>query len=148
MKNSNFLRRLAVVAIALSSVLVFSSFTSATNPQEESKSSLLSLIVEKMKETLPLDLGSGMAMTDVYLTSNFLVVECTCSETLVDLIRVGYKEMSREEAVKEILGNEAVKVLAKFCAECNYGMRYAYTNKTRTNICEMNFTVEELKMIP
>ena len=100
-----------------------------------------------MKTELPMDIGGGMFITAVYTANSNLVVECTCADSIGDLIRLGFSEMSKEEKIRDFFTAQETKILGRICAEANYGMRFVYLTKSRANQTELYFTSSDLKTL-
>ena len=101
--------------------------------------------MREMKTELPMDLGDGFVMTAVYTANSNLVMEVTCSEDVVEVMRLGFAEMSKEEAMEYFFCEEDVMLVGKICADANYGIRCIYLTKSRRNQVEMFFTPSEMR---
>ena len=145
MKTSVFFSRFAVIVVTITMSMVLSSFTTPTNVTDNAESEFVEMLVKEMKAELPMDLGGGMAITAVYTANSNFVVECTCTDSAVDLIRLGFSTLSKEEALKGLYVDASTKLMGKICAEANYGMRWVFLTRSRTNQTELFFTASELK---
>ena len=145
MKTSVFFSRFAVIVVTITMSLVLSSFTTSTNVTDNEDAEFVEMIVKDMNTKLPIDIGGGMAITAVYTANSNLVIECTCPDSAVELISLGFSMVSKEEVMYGVYGDESSKLLGKLCAEANYGMRWVYLTRSRTNQTELFFTASELK---
>ena len=145
MKRLSIFRHFAIVVVAITSILAFSSFTTTTKVEESSNKDFIHAIVDEIKKSLPIDAGGGLLMTDAYLTSSYFVFEYTCSDTIIDLTREGMKQLSKGEMIQSSFSDESSVILAKLCMEYNYGMRMVFVNKGRSNVLEMSFSLSDLK---
>lgn len=145
MKRLSIFRHFAIVVVAITSILAFSSFTTSTKVEESSNKDFLHAIVDELKKSLPMDAGGGLVMTDAYLTSSYFVFEYTCSDTIIDLTREGMKQLSKGEMIQSSFSEESALLLAKLCMESNYGMRMIFVNQGRSNVLEMSYSLSDLK---
>lgn len=145
MKRLSIFRHFAIVVVAITSILAFSSFTTSTKVEESPNKDFFHAIVDEMKKSLPMDAGGGLLMTDVYLTSSYFVIEYICSDTVIDLTREGMKHLSKGEMIQASFSDESALLLAKLCMESNYGMRMIFVNQGRSNVLEMSFSLSDLK---
>ena len=147
MKHSKFFRFFATIAVAITSVVTLSSFTTPGKMTDNENAELVKMMVREMKTELPIDLGDGLVMTAVYISNSNLVMEVTCSDTFVEMMRLGLAEMSKEEAMESFFYDQETMLLGRICAEANYGIRCIYLTKSRKNQVEMFFTVSDLMVL-
>ena len=145
MKHTKIFRLFATIAIAITSFVTLSSFTTPAKTADDEKVELIKMMVREMKTELPMDLGDGFVMTAVYTANSNLVMEVTCSEDVVEVMRLGFAEMSKEEAMENFFCEEDVMLVGKICADANYGIRCIYLTKSRRNQVEMFFTPSEMR---
>ena len=145
MKHTKIFRLFATIAVAITSFVTLSSFTTPAKTADDEKVELIKMMVREMKTELPMDLGDGFVMTAVYTANSNLVMEVTCSEDIVELMRLGFAEMSKEEAMEYFFCDEDVMLVGKICADANYGIRCIYLTKSRRNQVEMFFTPSEMR---
>lgn len=146
MKHTKIFRLFATIAVAITSFVALSSFTTPAKTADDEKVELIKMIVSGMKTELPMDLGEGFVMTAVYTANSNMVIEVTCSEDIVELMRLGFAEMSKEEAMEYFFCDEGIMLVGKICAEANYGIRCIYLTKSRRNQVEMFFTPSDLSV--
>lgn len=144
MKHSKIFRLFAIIAVAITSFVTLSSFTTPVKTADDEKAELIKMMVREMKTELPIDLGDGFVMTALYTANSNLVMEVTCSEDIVELIRLGFAEISKEEAIETFFCSQETMLIGKICAEANYGIRCIYLTKSRKNQVEMFFTASDL----
>lgn len=145
MKHTKIFRLFATIAVAITSFVTLSSFTTPAKTADDEKVELIKMMVREMKTELPMDLGDGFVMTAVYTANSNLVMEVTCSEDVVEMMRLGFAEMSKEEAMENFFCEEDVMLVGKICADANYGIRCIYLTKSRRNQVEMFFTPSEMR---
>ena len=145
MKHTKIFRLFATIAVAITSFVTLSSFTTPAKTADDEKVELIKMMVREMKTELPMDLGDGFVMTAVYTANSNLVMEVTCSEDVVEVMRLGFAEMSKEEAMENFFCEEDVMLVGKICADANYGIRCIYLTKSRRNQVEMFFTPSEMR---
>ena len=145
MKHTKIFRLFATIAVAITSFVTLSSFTTPAKTADDEKVELIKMMVREMKTELPMDLGDGFVMTAVYTANSNLVMEVTCSEDVVEVMRLGFAEMSKEEAMENFFCEEDVMLVGKICTDANYGIRCIYLTKSRRNQVEMFFTPSEMR---
>ena len=145
MKHTKIFRLFATIAVAITSFVTLSSFTTPAKTADDEKVELIKTMVREMKTELPMDLGDGFVMTAAYTANSNLVMEVTCSEDIVELMRLGFAEMSKEEAMENFFCDEDIMLVGKICADANYGIRCIYLTKSRRNQVEMFFTPSEMR---
>ena len=145
MKHTKIFRLFATIAVAITSFVTLSSFTTPAKTADDEKVELIKMMVREMKTELPRDLGDGFVMTAVYTANSNLVMEVTCSEDVVEVMRLGFAKMSKEEAMENFFCEEDVMLVGKICADANYGIRCIYLTKSRRNQVEMFFTPSEMR---
>ena len=144
MKHTKILRLFATIALAITSFVTLSSFTTPAKTADDEKVELIKMLVKEIQTELPTDMGDGLVMTAVYTANSNLVLEFTCSDAFVELMRLGLAEMSKEEAMENFFCNEYVMLVAKICAKADYGIRCVYLTKSRKNQVEILFTASDL----
>ena len=145
MKTSKIFKRIALLAIVVTSFITLGMFTTSAQTSDNTSAEFVKKIVKEMKAEMPMDLGDGLFMTAIYTADSNIVMEITCTDAIVDLIRLGWSEMSKEESMKSFLGDSSARLMAKLCAEANYGIRYICLTKDRSNQTEKFFTPSDLK---
>lgn len=144
MKHTKIFHLFATIAIAITSFVTLSSFTTPVKTADNENAELIKMMAKEMKTELPMDLGDGLVMTDVYTANSNFVMEVTCSDTYVELLRTGFAEISKEEAIETFFCSQETMLIGKICAEANYGIRCIYLTKSRKNQVEMFFTASDL----
>lgn len=67
MKHSRIFRHFAILAVAITSIVALSSFTTAAMVDDNSGKEVLNMIVKETKAGLPENLGGGLVMSDIYI---------------------------------------------------------------------------------
>ena len=145
MKHSKIFRLFATIAVVITSFVTLNSFTTPAKTADNENAELIKMLAKEMQTELPTDLGDGFVMTAVYTANSNLVMEVTCSEDIIELMRLGFAEMSKEEAMEYFFCDEDVMLVGKICADANYGIRCIYLTKSRRNQVEMFFTPSEMR---
>lgn len=144
MKTQKKLFHVTAGLFATVTILALCSFTPQTTT-DNSSAQFIEMTVKEMKAELPTDHGGGFVMTAIYIANSNLVTEFTCAASVVDLMRIGFSEKSKEEYMRECFSDAEAKLMARICAEANYGIRYVYLTSSRSNQTEIFFTPSDLK---
>lgn len=144
MKHSKLFRLFATIAVIVTSFVTLSSFTTPVKTADNENAELIKMLVKEMQTELPSDMGGGLVMTAVYTANSNLVLEVTCSDTFVELMRLGLAEMVKEEAMEDFFSTQEAVLMGRICAEANYGIRCVYLTKSRKNQVEIFFTASDL----
>ena len=145
MKSSKIFQRIALLAVVITSFMTLGAFTTSAQTADNTSAEFVKMMVKEMKAEMPMDLGDGLFMTAIYTADSNIVMEITCTDAIVDLLRLGWSKMSKEESMKSFLGDSSARLMAKLCAEANFGIRYIALTKDRSNQTEVFFTPSNLK---
>lgn len=147
MKLPNFMRHFAILSLAIGSLLTLSSFAPNrdTTTQDNDDLELLKMVVEEMQSALPMDLGAGMIISEVYITSSNFVMEYTCSDNMMDLLSLNDNEdYAKAEFMNGVLSDEASTMLLNICADANLGARFIFTDRLCNRRLKIEYSVAEL----
>lgn len=147
MKLPNFMRHFAILSLAIGSLLTLSSFAPNrdTTTQDNDDLELLKMVVEEMQSALPMDLGAGMIISEVYITSSNFVMEYTCSDNMMDLLSLNDNEdYAKAEFMTGVLSDESSTLLLTVCADANLGARFIFTDRLCNRRLKIEYSVAEL----
>ena len=147
MKLPNFMRHFAILSLAIGSLLTLSSFAPNrdTTTQDNDDLELLKMVVEEMQSALPMDLGAGMIISEVYITSSNFVMEYTCSDNMMDLLSLNDNEdYAKAEFMTGVLSDESSTLLLTLCADANLGARFIFTDRLCNRRLKIEYSVAEL----
>ena len=147
MKLPNFMRHFAILSLAIGSLLTLSSFAPNrdTTTQDNDDLELLKMVVEEMQSALPMDLGAGMIISEVYITSSNFVMEYTCSDNMMDLLSLNDNEdYAKAEFMTSVLSDESSTLLLTVCADANLGARFIFTDRLCNRRLKIEYSVAEL----
>ena len=146
MKFPNFIRHFAILSLAIGSLITLSSFAPNrdTTTQDNDDLELLKMLVEEMQCALPMDLGAGMTLSEVYITSSNFVMEYTCSDNMMDLLSLNDIDDAKAEFMNGVLSDEASTMLLNICADANLGARFIFTDRLCNRRLKIEYSVAEL----
>ena len=146
MRHTNILKHFAIIAMAIGSLLLLSSHAPSSNSMSNDKEDLelLQMIVDEMQSELPLDIGAGMKVTDIYMTSTHFVMEYTCSDNIIELMRLGIDNDSKAEFIEGVLTDESSALLLSICANTNIGARFTFNNRSYSSQLRIEYSAKEL----
>lgn len=120
---------------------------SQTLVQENPNRALLEMTVDQMQSMLPMDLGMGLTMSEVYLTHSNFVLEVIAPNDFIDLMRLGFQNMDRSEVLESVAANDATKLMLQLCVSAECGFTMIYSDSTFMNQLKITFSPEELSTI-
>ena len=120
---------------------------SQTLVQENPNRALLEMTVDQMQSMLPMDLGMGLTMSEVYLTHSNFVLEVIAPNDFIDLMRLGFKNMDRSDVLESVAADDATKLMLQLCVSAECGFTMIYSDSTFMNQLKITFSPEELSTI-
>lgn len=117
---------------------------------EVSSEEILQLQIKNTQKTLPLSIGNGMNLTEVKLTSTYMVNTVTVDESIFSMDQmISNKNSMREVMVQMIAKNSDLSVTMQLmlCADTGRGYSYIYKGNTTGKMLRIDLTNEQLMEI-
>jgi hypothetical protein len=103
------------------------------------------MITKEMQSELPLYLEAGMSISEVYVTNSHFVMEYTCPDNFIDMLRLGIDENAKAEFIESFITDESALLVLKICVDAEVGVRFVFTNKSYSSQIRFEYSVNELK---
>lgn len=114
---------------------------------ESSPSYLLRETISSMQNGLPIDAGSGMQITEVYLSGDYITYTVMCDESVLSIDLLNQSHSLLKNSVKSSLlsqTDEATQSLIDLCKQAGVGIKYVYTGSTSGKKCTVSIDADEL----
>jgi len=107
----------------------------------------LEAAIEKANREMPNDLGDGLVMTNIGVTSSDLVFTIECDDDQADVTLLNTAKAEMKEAMIEMLktDDEDIKTLGKLAANTNRGLMFKYVGVPSGNLCKVRLTPSEIR---
>lgn len=114
-----------------------------------SANSQLEQACKEVNKMLPMDLGSGMTMTDLQIENDNMVYTITCEESFTgpEFISIlnENKETMKEGIVQGLVnGNSDQKKVVELCKEANIGLVFDFVGYPSGQKCSVNVPAQDL----
>ncbi|MGN0257066.1 MAG: hypothetical protein ACI4CA_01625 [Bacteroides sp.] len=115
------------------------------NADRESREALETLRQGIKEVALPLDAGSGVTITEIYLTDNNLVYVALCDENLVNIEALNQaKSQVKQGILSSATATSDARSIIELCIKAKRGMLYIYKGDTSGETCRVQITTSEL----
>lgn len=147
MKRINLFKHFAIIVAAIGSLVLLCSYTpsNTTTNDDNEDLELLQMITKEMQSELPLYLEAGMSISEVYVTNSHFVMEYTCPDNFIDMLRLGIDENAKAEFIESFITDESALLVLKICVDAEVGVRFVFTNKSYSSQIRFEYSVNELK---
>jgi hypothetical protein len=147
MKRINLFKHFSIIVAAIGSLIMLCSYapSNTTTNHDNEDLELLKMVVREMQSELPLDIEDGMSISEVYVTNTHFVMEYTCPNNFVEMLRLGMDNNSKAEFIKNMQVDESSTLLLNICVDAGVGARFIFTNKSYSNQVRIEYSVDELR---
>ena len=113
----------------------------------DSPESFLETAIADYKSTLPIDVGNGITITDIQLTSNNVVYIAECDEDLIDVDVLNTMKATLKKEMRSIVvddTDEDTQAFLQFCRKSHRGVAYKYVGSQSGKTCLVTIPYSEL----
>lgn len=115
------------------------------NASRESREALETLRQGIKEIALPINAGSGVTITEIYLTDNNLVYVALCDENLVNIEALNQaKAQVKQGILSSATASSEARSIIELCIKAKRGMLYIYKGDTSGKTCRVQITTSEL----
>lgn len=119
------------------------------NDLEESYNELMKMVESQLKSMLPMDLGNGQILTDVYMSDQYLYFDVLQDESVVSIADLKAAYVILGDELEQMMVNEMAcstgpmeRMMFKYVVEAKVGMKYIFRSATAQETVTFTITPE------
>lgn len=115
--------------------------------QQEADRELKAAIVEANNTFVPMSAGTGVVITRIYLSGDYVTYVAECDENMIDMNQIKTNKSNLMNELRKSKSNPEVAQFLRMCIRAGKGIAYRYVGDTSGTKVSVFFTNAELKKL-